>query len=403
MSLFPASSFARQDGPKPFSTEWNNAPPVVLPPRRPIALPSWVPGERALRAGLVLLVVLGTALTGAGRGGQATSRLSARSDAAVGGSTGPNAMVAAAEATAPTASSVPLTQAIPSPTESAAPPPTPTLAPAPVVAPADGAAIAADDATAGLLPRYRILSYYGHPHNASMGILGAYSRDEVLARMQQEAANYLAADPNRPIVLAFEVIASVGQSEPQNDGSYLLQTDLESLTEYADYAAANDALLFLDLQIGRSTVAADMEGIKSVLERPNVHLALDPEFAIADGETPGVHIGELTAEQIGYAQQTLAALVAELGLPPKVLIVHQFREDMIVGKNLITPVPGVQVVIDADGYGDPVLKTEVYNYLVRDEPVEFAGIKLFYDQDVPLMTAEAVLALVPSPDVIIFH
>ena len=85
------------------------------------------------------------------------------------------------------------------------------------------------------------------------------------------------------------------------------------------------------------------------------------------------------------------------------LIVHQFREDMIQGKNQLAPVPGVQLVIDADGYGGPELKTAVYNFLVRDEPVEFAGVKLFYGQDVPLMTAQEILALVPAPDVIIYQ
>jgi hypothetical protein len=76
---------------------------------------------------------------------------------------------------------------------------------------------------------------------------------------------------------------------------------------------------------------------------------------------------------------------------------------MIQGKSQLAPVPGVQLVIDADGYGGPELKTAVYNFLVRDEPIEFAGVKLFYGQDVPLMTAQEILDLVPAPDVIIYQ
>ena len=38
-----------------------------------------------------------------------------------------------------------------------------------------------------------------------------------------------------------------------------------------------------------------------------------------------------------------------------------------------------------------------------DEPVEFGGVKLFYRQDVPMMTAQEILALVPAPDVIIYQ
>ena len=91
-------------------------------------------------------------------------------------------------------------------------------------------------------------------------------------------------------------------------------------------------------------------------------------------------------------------MVAANGLPPKVLIVHQFREDMIKDKQTLRPVPGVQLVIDADGFGSPELKTSVYNILVRDEPVEFGGIKLFYKQDNPLLEPADVIGLNPSPD-----
>ena len=183
----------------------------------------------------------------------------------------------------------------------------------------------------------------------------------------------------------------------------ILDTDLKTLTAYADYAAANNLLLFLDLQIGRGTVVDEIEKVRPLLLLPHVHLALDPEFAVDEGETPGDYIGSLTAESITYAQRTLADISAANGLPPKILIVHQFREDMIGNKEQLAPVPGVQLVIDADGFGAPALKTDVYNILVRDEPVEFAGVKLFYKQDKPLMTPAEILALNPSPDLIIYQ
>ena len=415
MRLRLAASPERAEGPKPFSSEWNNAPPPEIPPGWSPELPSWVPSERVLRIALVALLVIGSVLLGAGRDRRSEARLAAQTglptevaDANPGGQ--PVEFAAAAAATEPAAvpstevaavlSVVPTaTPVLPSPT----PQPMSTFVPAPAKAatlPPPGAGGVAGEA---LLPHYRILTYYGHPHNDSMGVLGEFPTDELIAKMRQEAANYEAADPSRPVLIGFEVIASVAQGDPQSDGTYLLHTDLETLTEYADVAASNNMLLFLDLQIGRSTVPADMDGILSLLQRPNVHLALDPEFAIAEGETPGENIGELDAEQILYAQQTLAEMVAAQGLPPKMLIVHQFREDMITNKDQLAPVPGVQLVIDADGYGDPILKTDVYNILVRDQPVEFGGIKLFYKQDKPLMSAEEVVALDPSPDVIIYQ
>ena len=258
-------------------------------------------------------------------------------------------------------------------------------------------------ASGGLLPAHRILTYYGHPHDPNMGILGEYPKEELLQLLRAEAASYEVADPTRPVIVAFEVIATVAQGWPATDGTYLLDTDLETLNEYADFAATHGTLMFLDLQIGRNTVPAEMAKVRSLLERPHIHLALDPEFAIADGQVPGTHIGELTAEQIRGAQEELSRIVRDYGLPPKILVVHQFREDMILGKERLSPVPGVQLVIESDGFGPPGLKTEVYNILIRNNETEYSGIKHFYRQDVPLMTAAETLALEPAPLLIIYQ
>jgi hypothetical protein len=256
---------------------------------------------------------------------------------------------------------------------------------------------------APLLPQYRIVTYYGHPHDPNMGIVGEMSMEELADKLREEAENYAVADPSRPVIPGFELIATVAQRTPGADGTYILDTDHDTLQTYIDYAGEQGFIVLLDLQIGRGTVAAEIEKVRDLLEQPNVHLALDPEFAVAEGETPGEYIGSITAEDVIYAQQVLADISAQNGLPPKMLVVHQFREDMIQGKERLAPMPGVQLVIDADGYGVPELKTAVYNFLVRDEPVEFAGVKLFYRQDDPLMSAEEILALVPSPDVIIYQ
>jgi len=265
------------------------------------------------------------------------------------------------------------------------------------------APVAEAPAEGALLPTYRIVTFYGHPHDPGMGVVGEYEIEQLSDKLREEAANYAAADPSRPVIPALELIATVAQRVPGSDGTYILDTDTETLTTYIDFASEQGMLVVLDLQVGRGTVAAEIEKVRDLLARPNVHLAIDPEFAVAEGEIPGEYIGSVSAESIAYAQKVLAEISAEHGIPPKMLIVHQFREDMIQGKTQLAPVPGVQLVIDADGYGGPELKTAVYNFLVRDEPVEFAGVKLFYGQDVPLMTAQEILDLVPAPDVIIYQ
>ncbi|MFT4038373.1 MAG: hypothetical protein QM692_09355 [Thermomicrobiales bacterium] len=416
---------AQPEGPKPFSAEWvatSEQPSLEVvapePPRKKFRLPAWFPGERASSAGLLAVVILLTVYLTlpAGRsgpamhfGGPTSDALALNSANALATTTpipptalpviavptvAPTAVAAAPEiAAAPTTASQMVADVAPTTVPQRAAPAVMATPPPDERAPLAGA----------LFPDYRVVAFYGHPHDANMGIVGEETIDDLTKKLKKQAKAYEAADPSRPVVPAFELIATVAQRDPGFDGTYILDTDHDTLTEYIDYAEKNDMIVILDVQIGRGSVAAEIEKVRDLLERPNVHLALDPEFAIAEGETPGDHIGSLQADSIIYAQQVLAEISAEYGLPPKMLIVHQFREDMIGGKTELGPMPGVQLVIDADGFGDPDLKTFVYNYLVRDEPVEYAGIKLFYGQDSPLMTPRDILDLVPAPDFIVYQ
>lgn len=397
------------EGPKPFSSEWLAADRPVSPPREGFRLPAWIPDGRAINR-VMLIGVTVAAVAAALRFGHGLPTMPAETTP----SPESAAMLAAISETpmpippptlAPTAAvvaptNVPVDVAQEQPAEAATVAPDPAQAP---IIPAGEAAPADAFMSVALLPSYRIVAYYGHPHDPNMGIIGEESMELVATQLRQEAENYEAVDPSRTVIPAFELIATVAQRVPGADGTYILDTDVETLTSYIDYAEANGMIVILDLQVGRGTVADEIEKVRELLARPNVHLAIDPEFAVAEGEIPGEYIGSLPAEAIQYAQQTLAEISQANGLPPKLLVVHQFREDMIRGKDQLGPYPGVQLVIDADGYGAPELKTAVFNFLVRNEPVEFAGVKLFYKQDVPLMSPKEILDLVPSPDVIIYQ
>ena len=400
----------RPHGPQPFSSEWLSSEPVPVEPSIRFRLPHWIPDGQTITAVLVVVISLATALLTLQKGRTVPSVDD--SGAA------PVLATVVLEATAPPVE--PTT----APLEPTAPPTMPLLAPtqaadagedtslegaAPQLAQAPTLTsnaepnVVAPPTSGPLLPNYRIVTFYGHPHDPNMGIIGEYSMEEIASAVRTKAADYAAADPTRPVIPAFELIATVAQRTPGADGTYILDTDHETLTSYIDYAAEHGMLVFLDLQIGRGTVANEIEKVRDLLARPNVHLAIDPEFAVAEGQVPGEYIGSLPAESITYAQQVLADISAANGIPPKILIVHQFREDMIQGKEQLAPYPGVQLVIDADGYGAAELKTAVYNFLVRDEPIEYAGVKLFFRQDTPLMTPQDILALVPPPDVIIYQ
>ncbi len=385
-------------GPKPFSQEWLRTPtePRQEPERR--GLPDWIPSERVLAGLLVGLLIL-LILPFRHSGGVRTTPLPEETAIAAVVSTptetssGPAATDVAQQPNATEdADAVPTETVM---VESTLPPTTipisPTSAPT-VVVTGDY-----------LLPAYRVLSYYGFPGEVNMGVLGEYDMQTLLDKLKAQAAEYEAID-DRPYKLAFEVIASVAQQYEGEDGDHLAYIGEDLLQEYIDFTAANDMLLILDVQFGRRTVQQEVAAMEPYLKYPHVQLALDPEFAVDEGEIPGTVIGSIDAADVLYAQQELARISEENGLPPKLLIVHQFTESSISNRETITQIPGVQFVLEVDGFGSPDEKRATYALLTGGEAFDFHGFKLWYNgQDAPIMTPEEVLGLDPQPDLIIYQ
>ncbi len=267
------------------------------------------------------------------------------------------------------------------------------------------ASIAAqEESTPGsLFPENRVLLYYGFPTNENMGILGEFEPGRVLELIEAEAENYRTADPDRPVKVGFEMIASVAQASPGDDGKYIADASRALLDQYTQFTADNGILLFFDIQMGFREPDEDYEGLEEWMAEPHVHLGIDPEFHMRGDEVPGIHIGQVTAAEVTAAQNWLAGISETYNVPPKTLIVHQFDFSMIEEKDQIEPVDGVDLVIDMDGFGPPDQKEDTYRVVITEQPIEYHGIKLFYEQDVPLMTAEEVLAFDPSPDLIIYQ
>jgi hypothetical protein len=270
--------------------------------------------------------------------------------------------------------------------------------------PTDAASPTPNVNTAGsVLPNMRIISFYGHPNSDQMGILGEYSLDELLVKLRAQGDAYAAADPSHPVQLAVELIASVAQGYPGDDGTYLDHTGDDIIQRYVDFANQNGLIVILDVQIGWSTIHDEVEHLRPWLEQPNVHLAIDPEFSTGPDRVPGTVIGEVDGSRVQGAVEMLSQIVQEKGLPSKVLIVHQFEEDMITNKSLITPLPGVDVVLDMDGFGGPSAKLQNYALFVQDQLIEYGGIKLFYKQDDPVLTPDEIVALDPPALVVIYQ
>ncbi len=253
-----------------------------------------------------------------------------------------------------------------------------------------------------LLPANRIVAYYGNFYSKGMGVLGEYDEATVLTKLQAQVAVWQAADPTTPVVPAIEYIDVTAQGSPGKDGKYRLRMPDSQIDKAIEMAAKINGIVILDVQVGLSTVPAELPLIEKYLAMPNVHLALDPEFAMHNGTPPGRAIGSMSADDINWAAHYLANLVQQNNLPPKILVVHRFTEDMVTNYKKIEPLPEVQIVMQMDGWGGPARKVNTYNTVIYPEPVEFTGFKLFYKNDLKeipprLMTPSEVLKLTPSP------
>ncbi len=252
-----------------------------------------------------------------------------------------------------------------------------------------------------ILPQKRIVAYYGNPLSKKMGILGELPPDQMLARFDKEIAAWAKADPSHPVQPALHLIAVVAQGAPGRDGKYRLRMTDSLINMVYGWAQKKHAIMFLDVQVGQSTVQEELPRLVPFLQRPDVMLAIDPEFSMKDGSKPGTKIGTMTASDVNFAINLLSGLVKQYNLPPKILIVHRFTRRMLSDSKAIKLDPRVQVVINMDGWGQPWLKYDSYRAYVEAEPVEYTGFKLFYHNDTkkgdPLLTPAEVLMLNPKP------
>ena len=254
-----------------------------------------------------------------------------------------------------------------------------------------------DPLPGSLLPEHRIIAYYGNPNSSRMGILGQLPPAEMLPKLERTATEWAKAEPGRKVLPALHLIATVAQGKPGRGGKYRLRHSDQLIEQVLGWAEERGWLVFLDVQIGHSTVADELPHLVKYLERPYVHLALDPEFAMKLGGIPGRRIGTLDAEDVNHAVRLLAEIVDRKKVPPKVLVVHRFTQRMLTNHDRIKLDPRVQVVVDMDGFGAPYLKEDAYKFFIVPEPVEYTGFKLFYKNDQPMMTPEQVLKLWPVP------
>lgn len=252
-----------------------------------------------------------------------------------------------------------------------------------------------------ILPFTRVLAYYGNLYSTKMGILGALPEEEMLERLSIEAANWARADTSMPVQKALHYIAVTAQSTPGAGGKYRLRMPAAQIEKVLALAQKAGAIVFLDIQVGWSSLQEEIPQLEEYLKLPFVHLGIDPEYSMKGRQVPCTAIGTFDAADINYASSYLAGIVKQYGLPPKILVVHRFTQAMVTNYKNIVLRPEVQIVMNMDGFGSPAQKRDSYKSWISRQPVQFTGFKLFYKNDPAtggrLMQPEEVLQLFPSP------
>jgi len=252
-----------------------------------------------------------------------------------------------------------------------------------------------------IFPRYRVVAFYGAPQSDRLGILGIGDPDDAARKLARVARRY--ERKTRPVLKTFELISTIANAHPGQDGLYRTHQPPETIDRYLRAARKAKALLLLDIQPGRADFLSEVQRLNHWLLEPDVGIALDPEWHVAEGEVPGQTIGSVTAEQVNEVMTYLSNIVVKHDLPEKLFVIHQFTQDMIKDKERVARPPGLAVTMNVDGFGDRPNKISKYEAFTSEATRFHDGFKLFYEEDTNLMSPGAVLALRPPPDLVMYE
>jgi hypothetical protein len=251
-----------------------------------------------------------------------------------------------------------------------------------------------------IFPDFRVVGFYGAPQDDELGILGIGSPRDMARKLERQARPY--GRKTRPVLPMMELIAVIAANAPGEDGMWRNRQEPAIIDRYLRAARRAKAILVLDIQPGHSDFLVEARRLERWLREPDVGLALDPEWA-TPGVQPGTEIGSATSEQVNAVSAWLANIVREERLPEKLFVVHQFTPDMIVDKERVKQRPGLAITMNVDGFGDRPNKISKYRQFTSEAVRFHDGFKLFYKEDVNLMTPGAVLDLKPPPDLVVYE
>jgi hypothetical protein len=252
-----------------------------------------------------------------------------------------------------------------------------------------------------LFPDRRVVAFYGSPRDPQLGALGVGSLRGAMARLRKQARGY--ARKTRPVLPALELISTLATAAPGPTGLYRDHLPAATIDRHLRVARANKALLLLDIQPGRGDFFSEVRRLTRWLREPDVGLALDPEWHVGPGQLPGKVIGSMTAQELNDVSAWLAMLVKVRKLPEKLLVVHQFTNDMVRDKQLVLKRPGLALTFNVDGFGTQSAKKSKFRDFTSETVRFHNGFKLFYEEDTNIMRPRQVMALLPRPDLVVYE
>lgn len=251
-----------------------------------------------------------------------------------------------------------------------------------------------------------LLAMYGHPSGPALGVLGEQGTKASVARVERLVRKYRKVAPDEHFVPAFEIITTVAAGEKGPHGDYSARTAVEDLEPLVDAAEKAGIVVILDLQPGRSDFLSQAKEYESLLRRPHVGLALDPEWRLGPKGRPLQRIGHVQAREINRTSAWLAELTRRHTLPQKVFVLHQFQTQMIRDREKVrTDHPELSTVIHVDGQGSPGAKFGTWGVIRTDAPPNVSwGWKNFVDEDEPMLdVAQTWRRVRPHPALITYQ
>lgn len=256
-----------------------------------------------------------------------------------------------------------------------------------------------------LFPGHQFVALYGAIGTGALGVLGEQDATATVQRAKDVAAPYESLS-NKTVVPLMEIIATVAAGAAGPDGDYSNEIDPETIRPWIQAAADAGQYVVLDLQPGRSDFLSQAKRYQSLLELPNVGLALDPEWRLKPDQVPLRQIGSVSAAEVNEVSAWLAQLTNEKGLPPKMFVLHQFRLAMIQDRQTLDMShPELAMLIHADGQGGQPDKQATWRALHQGAPEGMAwGWKNFYDEDKPMLTPDQTMRdVAPLPDLVTYQ